>query len=110
MRQHNILSKKVTLATAVKAGQILSFGGELATTGSTTAEPAGVAMYEGSQGELISIMCIGVINVPQDGSLQLSDPIKVTDGAIAKADPNTDTVFATVSEVTNKQQVELLLK
>ena len=110
MRQHNILSKKITLNTAVKAGQILSFGGELATTGSATAEPAGVAMYEGNQGEIIAIMCVGVINVPQDGSLQLGDAVKVTDGAITKADPSTDVVFATVSEVTDKQQVELLLK
>ncbi len=110
LRQHNILSKKVTLATDVTEGQILSLGGKLANSGSGTDEPVGVTMYEGKTGEIVAVMCIGLMNVPQDGTLKLGDPVKVTNGAVAKADPTTDKVFATVSEVVGIKEVELLLK
>lgn len=110
LRQHNILSKKVTLAVNVTEGQILSLNGKLANSGSGTDEPVGVALYEGKPTEIIAVMCVGLMDVPQDGTLALGNPVKVTNGAVVKADPATDKVFAVVSEVVSTKEVELLLK
>ncbi|WP_230660476.1 hypothetical protein [Psychrobacter sp. I-STPA10] len=109
MPQHNILSKKVTLAEDANKNQIVSFSGHLATTGSGDKEPAGVMMYDGTAGDLVAIMCIGLITTPQDGSLKLGDKVKVTAGTVVKA-TDTNEVFAEVSEVTTTSHVELLLK
>lgn len=109
MAQHNTLSKKVTLRENVKQGQIISFSGYLATTGTAGKEPAGVAMYDGSVGDLAAIMCIGLMHVTQDGTLALGDGIKAVAGAPVKA-VTADPVFATVSEVPSINSAELLLK
>lgn len=109
MAQHNTLSKKVTLSENVKKGHIVSFSGHLATTGTVGKEPAGVAMYDGSAGDRAAIMCIGLINVTQDGTLALGDGIKAVAGEPAKV-TSTEAVFATVSEVPSVNSAELLLK
>ncbi len=108
MRQHNILSKKVTLAEDVKAGQVISFSGHLATTGEQGKEPAGVSMYHGKKGEFIAIMTIGLINVTATFNAQVGDKVKVNKGLISKADDPTQ-AFATVSEVVNGSTFELIL-
>ncbi len=108
MPQHNILSKKVTLAEDVKAGQVISFSGYLATTGEQGKQPAGVAMYKGKKGESIAIMTIGFIAIPASEPLQVEDRVKVINGNISKAkDPAQ--AFATVSDVVNNSSVELAL-
>lgn len=109
MAQHNTLSKKVTLSEDVKSGQIVSFSGYLATTGTAGKEPAGLAMYDGKTGDLAAIICIGLMHVPQDGTLVLGDGIKAVAGAPVKA-VTADPVFATVSEVPSLNSAELLLK
>lgn len=109
MAQHNTLSKKVTLQETVKKGQLVSFSGHLATTGAVGKEPAGLAMYDGKAGDLAAIMCIGLMHVPQDGSLALGDGIKAVAGEPAKV-TSTEAVFATVSEVPSVNSAELLLK
>ncbi len=108
MRQHNILSKKVTLAEDVKAGQVISFSGHLATTGEQGKEPAGVSMYHGKKGEIIAIMLIGLIDMETANPLQLGDKVKINYGFIEKADDPAQ-AFATVSEVNNNSSVELVL-
>ena len=109
MAQHNTIRKKVTLSENVKKGHIVSFSGHLATTGTVGKEPAGVAMYDGSAGDLAAIMCIGLMHVTQDGTLALGDGIKAVAGAPVKA-VTADPVFATVSEVPSVNSAELLLK
>lgn len=109
MAQHNTLSKKVTLQETVKKGQLVSFSGHLATTGTVGKEPAGLAMYDGKAGDLAAIMCIGLMHVPQDGTLALGDGIKAVAGEPAKV-ISTEAVFATVSEVPSVNSAELLLK
>ncbi len=108
MRQHNILSKKVTLAEDVQAGQVISFSGYLATTGEQGKEPAGVSMYHGKKGEFIAIMLIGLIDMDTANPLQLGDRVKANHGLIEKAD-NPAEAFATISEVNNNSSVELML-
>lgn len=108
MRQHNILSKKVTLAEDVQAGQVISFSGHLATTGEQGKEPAGVSFYHGKQGEIIAIMLIGLIDMDTANPLQLGDKVKANHGLIEKADDPSQ-AFATVSEVNNNSSVELVL-
>lgn len=109
MSQHNTLSKKVTLSEAVKKGQIISFSGHLATTGTAGKEPAGLAMYDAQAGDLAAIMCIGLMHVPQDGTLALGDNIKAVAGEPVKAVTD-DAVFATISEVPSVNNAELLVK
>ncbi len=109
MRQHNILSKKVTLAEDVKAGQVISFSGHLATTGEQGKEPAGVSTYHGKQGEIIAIMSIGLIDVATENALELGEFVKADGGKVVKADNKADS-FATVSEVNNATSVEILIK
>ncbi len=108
MRQHNILSKKVTLAEDVKAGQVISFSGHLASTGQQGKEPAGVSMYHGKKGEIIAIMLIGLIDVTTTFNPTIGDRVKVYKGVIEKAD-NPAQAFATISEVMNGSTVELML-
>ena len=85
MAQHNTLSKKVTLSEAVKKGELISWSGHLATTGSGDKEPAGLSMYDGNAGDLVAIMCIGLMHIPQDGTLVLGDGVKATAGQATKA-------------------------
>ena len=73
MPQHTILAKKVTLTADVKAGQIVSWSGEPATTGSK--EPAGVAQYDGKTGDTIALTVIGLEDVPGTG-LAVGDGVK----------------------------------
>lgn len=108
MRQHNILSKKVTLAVAVAMGQIISLTGKLATTGTAGAEPKGVALSDGVAGDTIAIMSIGLIDVPQDGTLALGDGVKANAGALVKATTTAES-FAVVSEVNSAKSVEIML-
>lgn len=109
MAQHNTLSKKVTLSEDVKKGQLVSFSGHLASTGTVGKEPAGLAMYDGKAGDLAAIMCIGLMHVAQDGTLALGDGIKAVAGEPVKA-VTADPVFAIVSEVPSVNSAELLLK
>lgn len=109
MPQHNVLSKKVTLAEDVKKHQVVSFSGYLATTDTVGKEPAGVTMYDGNAGELAAIMCVGLITAPQDGTLVLGDMVKVQAGVVVKATTKAE-AFATVCEVPTVNSVELLLK
>lgn len=109
MAQHNTLSKKVTLSEDVKSGQLVSFSGHLATTDSGDKEPAGLAMYDGKAGDLAAIMCIGLMHVPQDGTLALGDYVKATGGVAVKAATKAE-AFAVVSEVPSLNSAELLLK
>ena len=81
MPQHTILAKKVTLTADVKAGQIVSWSGEPATTGSK--EPAGVAQYDGKTGDTIALTVIGLEDVPGT-SLAIGDGVKAMQGAIEK--------------------------
>ena len=104
MPQHNILSKKVTLTADVKAGQIVSWSGEPATTGSK--EPAGVAQYDGKTGDTIALTVIGLEDVPGTG---LAVGVKANAGAIEKAGSAAE-AFATVVEITSPKTVEILLK
>ena len=98
MPQHTILAKKVTLTADVKAGQIVSWSGEPATTGSK--EPAGVAQYDGKTGDTIALTVIGLEDVPGTG-LAVGDGVKANAAAEA---------FATVVEITSPKTVEILLK
>ena len=98
MPQHTILAKKVTLTADVKAGQIVSWSGEPATTGSK--EPAGVAQYDGKTGDTIALTVIG---------LAVGDGVKANAGAIEKAGSAAE-AFATVVEITSPKTVEILLK
>ena len=109
MAQHNTLSKKVTLQEPVNQGQIVSFSGYVATTGTVGKEPAGLAMYDGKAGDLIAIIVIGLMHVAQDGTLALGDRVKVANGAPVKA-LATEDFFAIVSEVPSINSAELLLK
>ena len=109
MSQHNTLSKKVTLSEAVKKGQIISFSGHLATSATAGKEPAGLAMYDGKTGDLAAIICIGLMHVPQDGTLALGDYVKAAAGAPVKALTKAES-FATVSEVPSINSAELLIK
>ncbi|MDO4776310.1 MAG: hypothetical protein Q4A06_02530 [Cardiobacteriaceae bacterium] len=108
MPHHNILSKKVTLAEDVKKGQIVSWSGELATTGSTTKEPAGIAQYDGKTGETIAITTIGLEDVALTG-VKVGDGVKANAGAAEKA-TNATEAFATVVEVVNTATAEILIK
>ena len=106
MPQHNILSKKVTLTADVKAGQIVSWSGELATTGAK--EPAGVAQYDGKTGDTIALTVIGLADVPATG-LKVGDGIKANAGAAEKAGSAAET-FATVVDIPDAAHAEILLK
>lgn len=106
MPQHTILAKKVTLTADVKAGQIVSWSGELATTGGK--EPAGIAQYDGKAGDTIALTVIGLADVPATG-LKVGDGVKANAGAIEKAG-STAEAFATVVEITSPKTVEILLK
>ena len=97
MPQHTILAKKVTLTADVKAGQIVSWSGEPATTGSK--EPAGVAQYDGKTGDTIALTVIGLEDVPGTG-LAVGDGVKANAGAIEKAGSAAE-AFATVVEITS---------
>ena len=94
MPQHTILAKKVTLTADVKAGQIVSWSGEPATTGSK--EPAGVAQYDGKTGDTIALTVIG-------------EGVKANAGGNEKAGSAAE-AFATVVEITSPKTVEILLK
>ncbi len=109
MRQRNLMSKKVTLAQDVTAGQVISFSGHLATTGETDKEPAGVSLYAGKTGEIIAIMTIGYIDVATETALEVGNFVKATAGKVVKADNKADS-FATVSEVNNATSVEIEIK
>lgn len=106
MPQHNILSKKVTLTADVKAGQIVSWSGEPATTGSK--EPAGVAQYDGKAGDTIAIIVIGLADVPATG-LKVGDGVKANAGAAEKAGSAAE-AFATVVEIPDAAHAEILIK
>ena len=106
MPQHTILAKKVTLTADVKVGQIVSWSGEPATTGSK--EPAGVAQYDGKTGDTIALTVIGLEDVPGTG-LAVGDGVKANAGAIEKAGSAAES-FATVVEITSPKTVEILLK
>lgn len=108
MPHYNVLSKKVTLAEDVKKGQIVSWSGHLATTGSTNKEPAGVAQYDGKSGEIIAITTIGLEDVAAT-TLALGDGVKANAGAAEKATSAAE-AFATVVEVVNTATVEILIK
>ena len=101
MPQHTILAKKVTLTADVKAGQIVSWSGEPATT-------AGVAQYDGKTGDTIALTVIGLEDVPGTG-LAVGDGVKANAGAIEKAGSAAE-AFATVVEITSPKTVEILLK
>ena len=109
MPQHNILSIKVKLAEAVKKHQLVSIIGHLATTGTAGKEPVGVSMCDGQAGEDIAIMSVGLISMPQDGSLMLGDMVKATAGALVKATTQAES-FAVVCKVPTINSVELLIK
>ena len=108
MPHYNVLCKKVTLAEDVKKGQIVSWSGHLATTGSTSKEPAGIAQYDGKTGEIIAITVIGLEDVAAAG-LVLGDGVKANAGAAEKAGTAAE-AFATVAEVINAATVEILIK
>lgn len=108
MRQHNILSKKVTLAEEIQRGQVLSFSGHLATTGTAGKEPAGIALSTGKAGDTIAIMCIGFVDVKATG-LALDDGVKAAAGTVVKATTAAES-FASVSGLNGTSSVELLLK
>ena len=101
MPQHNILSKKVTLTADVKAGQIVSWSGEPATTGSK--EPAGVAQYDGKAGDTIAIIVIGLADVPATG-------LKVANAGAAEKAGSAAEAFATVVEIPDAAHAEILIK
>lgn len=107
MRHHNILSKKVTLAATVMAGQVVNWSGNPATTGTAGKEPAGIALYEGKAGDTIAIMCIGLVDVKATG-LAVGDGVKAAAGKVVKAATAAES-FATVSEVNSRYSVELVL-
>ena len=107
MPHYNVVSNKVTLAEDVKKGQIVSWSGHLATTGSTSKEPAGVAQYDGKSGEIIAITTIG-LDVAATG-LAKGDLVKANAGAAEKANSAAE-AFAEVSEVVNTATVEILIK
>lgn len=106
MPQHNILSKKVTLTADVKAGQIVSWSGELATTGGK--EPAGIAQYDGKAGDTIALTVIGLADVPGTG-LAVGDGVKANAGAIEKAGSAAE-AFAIVVEIPDAAHAEILIK
>lgn len=108
MPHYNVLSKKVTLAEDVKKGQIVSWSGHLATTGSTSKEPAGVAQYDGKSGEIIAITTIGLEDVALTG-VNVGDGVKANAGAAEKATSAAE-AFATVVEAVNTATVEILIK
>lgn len=108
MPHYNVVSNKVTLAEDVKKGQIVSWSGHLATTGSTSKEPAGVAQYDGKSGEIIAITTIGLEDVAATG-LAKGDLVKANAGAAEKANSAAE-AFAEVSEVVNTATVEILIK
>lgn len=108
MPQVNILSSKVTLKESVKSGQIVSWNGELATTGSADKEPAGIAQYDGAPGEIIAIVNIGTWDVAQSG-LKVGDLVKSNAGVVEKADSITE-AFATVSQILGSTSAEILIK
>lgn len=105
MPHYNVLSKKVTLAQDTKQGQILSLAGKLATSGSD--EPAGVAQYDGSKGEVIAITVIGLEDVAHSG-LALGDLVRANAGAAEKTIDATE-AFAVVTEI-NGSTAEILIK
>lgn len=107
MPHYNVLSKKVTLKEDVKQGQIVSWSGELATTGSSTKEPAGVAQYDGKSGEIIALTTIGLEDVALTG-VSLGDGVKANAGVAEKATSAAE-AFATVVEI-NGGLAEILLK
>lgn len=109
MPHYNVLSKKVTLAEEVKKGQIVSWSGHIATTGTAGKAPAGVAQYDGKTGEMIAITVIGLEDVPATG-LTLGQSVKVAAGKVVATAAATDPVFATVVEVSNSAAVEILIK
>lgn len=106
MPQHTILAKKVTLTADVKAGQIVSWSGEPATTGSK--EPAGVAQYDGKTGDTIALTVIGLEDVPGTG-LKVGDGVKANAGAAEKAGSAAE-AFATVVEIPDAAHAEILIK
>lgn len=108
MRHHNTLSKKIKLAETVKAGQLISWSGHLANTGTVGKAPVGVALYDGVAGENIAVMLLGLIDVAATG-VALGDGIKAVAGVATKVATG-DAVFAVVSEINTAKSAEILLK
>lgn len=108
MRHHNTLSKKIKLAETVKGGQLVSWSGHLANTGTAGKAPAGVALYDGVADEIIAVMVVGLIDVAATG-VALGDGIKAVAGVATKVATG-DAVFAVVSEINTAKSAEILLK
>lgn len=110
MPEVHILSSKVLLKTDVKKGQAISWRGTLATTASTDGDaPAGIAQYDGAAGEIIAVTVIGVVEVANDGSLQIGDRVQTTSGGINKVAEMYDAYLGVVTAV-NGSSAEILLK
>ncbi|SUO97661.1 hypothetical protein [Suttonella indologenes] len=105
MPHFNVVSSKITLKEAVKKGQIVSFDGHLASTGSH--EPAGIAQYEGEIGEAIAVTMIGLEDVALSDA-EVGDYVKANAGAAEKA-ASKDEAFAVVVAV-GANSAEILIK
>lgn len=108
MRHHNILSKKIKLAETIKGGQVVSWSGHLANTGTSGKEPAGVALYDGVAGEIIAVMVAGVVDTTV-ASVVPGDHVKAVAGQVVKAAAG-EAAFAIVSEIYVGTSAEILLK